>query len=504
MKVFYFIILIIFNQNIFAESDILKLSFTSSVPENYEPPFLSFSIELSSNFSNTNSIQLLYWPIGQDQTWVTLSRGSENLPFTKKVYLSLYAVSGTYQIRSIRATDNYGIELAFSTEELIDFGFNVTTEIDNPNSDSIPPTLKQLNIGEPYQTDDNVFHIKFKVSATDNLSGLQKGFLIEVNSPTGASLQKWGYFDDTGNSTVDFTLSEYSISGDYPINTIRIYDLAGNSTLSTEWLKNNNIAPISIINDNEDNQAPELMSFELAPSYVPVEERPIIITTGEATDNISGIKEIYIRLYSPDGSSVYHDKYLYYSHSVQALDVAIDSYISMATNYLPGEYEISYLKLEDFAGNSVTLYKEDLQDLNIQTTVIVGPINGACGISSGETFTSIPINNLCLPDTSTPIIGSGPWYWHCEGFITTDNCFANLESNTNCSSNTLIIDNIQYNENASEQSQIDIITNGNVAVENLVSISYQAPAITLNPGFHVRAGSHFTAISTSVSCASEY
>jgi|ADKQ01.1.fsa_nt_gi hypothetical protein len=67
---------------------------------------LNARVELSSTFSNTTDIQLLYWKTGEDQTWVTLKREDENNTFSLDQELNRFLVSGTYEVRSIRATDD--------------------------------------------------------------------------------------------------------------------------------------------------------------------------------------------------------------------------------------------------------------------------------------------------------------------------------------------------------------------------------------------------------------
>ncbi len=54
--------------------------------------------------------------------------------------------------------------------------------------------------------------------------------------------------------------------------------------------------------------------------------------------------------------------------------------------------------------------------------------NGACGSSSGGSFTSAPSSNLCSVGTSTQVLGSGPWTWSCQGLNggTNANCSASL------------------------------------------------------------------------------
>jgi hypothetical protein len=54
--------------------------------------------------------------------------------------------------------------------------------------------------------------------------------------------------------------------------------------------------------------------------------------------------------------------------------------------------------------------------------------NGACGISNGGSFTSVPTANLCMSGVASLVSGSGPWTWTCSGEYggTTASCSASL------------------------------------------------------------------------------
>ena len=60
-------------------------------------------------------------------------------------------------------------------------------------------------------------------------------------------------------------------------------------------------------------------------------------------------------------------------------------------------------------------------------------VNGACGSSSGGTFTTAPSTNLCTAGTATLVSGSGPWTWSCLGqYGGTDatSCSASIQTYT--------------------------------------------------------------------------
>jgi hypothetical protein len=42
-------------------------------------------------------------------------------------------------------------------------------------------------------------------------------------------------------------------------------------------------------------------------------------------------------------------------------------------------------------------------------------VNGVCGSANGTTVSTKPTSNLCSVGTASPVAGSGPWTWTCNG-----------------------------------------------------------------------------------------
>ena len=55
-------------------------------------------------------------------------------------------------------------------------------------------------------------------------------------------------------------------------------------------------------------------------------------------------------------------------------------------------------------------------------------VNGVCGGSNGQSFSTAPTTNLCTSGTASAVTGSGPWGWTCSGVNggSTASCSANL------------------------------------------------------------------------------
>jgi uncharacterized protein DUF1566/lectin-like protein/putative Ig domain-containing protein/List-Bact-rpt repeat protein len=65
------------------------------------------------------------------------------------------------------------------------------------------------------------------------------------------------------------------------------------------------------------------------------------------------------------------------------------------------------------SGNSYTMMNV-ITNHSITATFSHLPINGICGSSNGDTFSSAP-TNLCGSGTAGQITGTGPWNWDCNG-----------------------------------------------------------------------------------------
>ena len=336
--------------------DVTALRFDPHIGVADSIPAIDIYLGLSSSFSQASTIQLLYWAVNSEQSWITMSRDNDTGLFHAHLDLSVYAKSGDYEIRMINATDNSGTNLSLSKEQLVERGFTVSGSITNLNADETPPILTSINLQSQSTASDGSLHLVFGIDAMDIGSGLKPDFILELNSPTGASLQQRANFDSNGSALVDFVLPKYSSAGTYTINTVRLTDMAGNTNFSQESLKTLG-APISIVNPNADNLPPTLENFVLSAVFDPVTDRPRIVITGSVLDDVSGIKGVYLRLNSPIGSSAYLDTWVYenYYSAVHAKDIELNAYKALTTDFLPGEYTVDFLRLGDAANNEVYL-----------------------------------------------------------------------------------------------------------------------------------------------------
>ena len=216
--------------------DITRFEFCTS--EGATGPVLELLVEVSDSFSETTNASFLYWYVNNDQTWVNISREDSTLPFRASVELHPNAASGTYAIRKFTIKDNDGLELSLNEGQLNDLGFLTETVLANSQADNtIPEIAGFTSDGWSFDSEGNP-QLKATISVIEDGSGIvEDDLILELLSPSGASLQTRAdsFEDNTANFTL--TLSKYAASGLYPVNTVRFSDYAGNNQMSQAWLQ---------------------------------------------------------------------------------------------------------------------------------------------------------------------------------------------------------------------------------------------------------------------------
>jgi parallel beta-helix repeat protein len=341
--------------------------------------FLDFNIDVSTKFSNKRAIQVLYWPVGAEQTWITLTRDNGTDIFSKQIMFPDFVKSGVYEIREIVAVDNSGSEIRIDDIYLKQGGYDYRTVIDNKNADDDAPELRNMLNSAPYFDDVGQIHIDFSLSASDNVSGLNSIFVVELKSPTGKTIQKRGVFAEEGllqtSADLDFVLPKYSASGDYTVNTVRLYDLAGNVNYSQQLIIAN-LDAITIDNPNADNVSPTLESVSLSSSFDLLAKRPLINISVSLLDDVSGVKSSFVSLRAPNGGLL--DGWMI-NDIENSSDVTAPAQFtktfSLMSDYKPGDYVVIAFCNTDEANNERCYYKDELKQLQFQDSVNVNYVD---------------------------------------------------------------------------------------------------------------------------------
>lgn len=343
--------------------DIRGLVFSTTAGTASAAPQLNFSILMSSIFSQTNSISLLFWSVGNEQTWINIARDPTSGLFDSTITLNAFATSGQYAIRAIRSQDNFGETISFNEDQIRTMGLNPTATLQNIRSDTTAPRVTNFTIGSISKNSSDQIGVNFGVSASDGQSGLQSSFIIELTSPSGKSLQQFFAFDGSGSASPVFLLGSQSPSGTYRINTIRLTDNAGNGNLSQDFLTS---VPNSVVisNPTGDNALPVLTSFSISAARETQSGRPIVTVNLRATDNLSGIDRVLIGLTDQNGILSQEDL-----HQGVSTNLTLTKEIAFPIGTSSIAFEVAYLLISDFAGNQIRLSTADLNSRGFQTSI---------------------------------------------------------------------------------------------------------------------------------------
>ncbi|CAK0777291.1 hypothetical protein CCP4SC76_6310002 [Gammaproteobacteria bacterium] len=90
---------------------------------------------------------------------------------------------------------------------------------------------------------------------------------------------------------------------------------------------------------------------------------------------------------------------------------------NFSTAILQVGYSDSQPAADRFIGSidEVRVYNRALSDSEVYQVYADGSTNGSCGSSNGQSFSSAPSSGLCNSGTTSSVTGYGPWYWSCAG-----------------------------------------------------------------------------------------
>jgi hypothetical protein len=87
------------------------------------------------------------------------------------------------------------------------------------------------------------------------------------------------------------------------------------------------------------------------------------------------------------------------------------SHLQNLSGLMNGSSYTYYIRCIDGSSNANTT--STAISFNVSNTPT--PVNGTCGSSNGQSFSSAPSTNLCATGTASSVSGAGPWSWSCIG-----------------------------------------------------------------------------------------
>ena len=369
-------------------------------------------------------------------------------------------------------------EMKKSMKELIldELGFISSFEVTGGIQDTVSPSLSSFGISNPVvDLSNGDATLRFTAGATDDISGVSDIY-ASWRSPSGE--QSFSLSANDGDDLIDGTknqgtwrsysgeLNRYSELGTWRLSYLEIDDEAGNEKEyeRADLDELGFISSFEVTGGIQDTVSPSLSSFGISNPVVDLSKGDATLRfTAGATDNISGVSDIYASWRSPSGEQSF-------SLSANDGDDLIDgtknqgtwrSYSGELNRYSElGTWRLSYLEIDDEAGNEKEYERADLDELGYMSSFEV-TTNGGVIDPIPEPEEPISPRNDVTGDSNDVIVGNS------IGNSVTSNVDNSVTSNVDNSVTSNVDNNVTNNLDNSLASVDNSVTNVDNSVTNV-------------------------------------
>ena len=356
--------------------DVIAYSMAGIDGSESTPPQIEIAMTVDS-YTEPSSIDVLLWR-GEKQYWVPAQPVVEQnfkIEYTHNFVLPGGAPSGIWEVRKIRLQTPSG-DLSFGKDLLDSKGFVTSVDVFNPNADENDPELLSIgdfivagNDGDP--TTPIVVELTTEVS--DQGSGISSvGSYLRGPKYDGALVWSWAVINnDTlpNTATFSWTLDPKTTSGIYSLESIRLYDAAGNSGFygaNESELGSVGNYEFDLDNAISDDKSPLVTDFQMS-GEIDADGRKFINIRTELDHGVTQetpIQRQYVRILGPEGTgNTDRDQFVLEDDGYYYLQVALP------LESPDGEYTLSYWFAYDTALNGVNHSGEVIEAAGYSVTV---------------------------------------------------------------------------------------------------------------------------------------
>jgi hypothetical protein len=308
----------------------------------------------------------LYNPSGRGYDYVTDFVKTEDGTFEATWWVPQFTDPGEWKVDWVYAGDAAGNQYNwddFMGEYPASFD---TIQVLNDNPDNKAPTVSGIHFMK--ESVEAGQENTILIEADDDLSGI-KILYVGLRNQFGQTLSvDSSYQNEDGSWTGSFAVPSYMKNSTFKVLNVTTQDNAGNSDqLFYEEEYPSAFGTFTVVNNNEDVNAPAIQSVTFERDIVMAEETNVVRAV--ATDDNSGIESIEIFMESPTGkgktsSTLYPDEEGNFMGEI---------YIPPFTE--PGEWRVSQIILKDFAGNVLDAaytaenYPDSFETFMVETAV---------------------------------------------------------------------------------------------------------------------------------------
>ena len=340
--------------------DVIAYGMTGTDGSENVSPQIEIAMTVDS-YTEPSSIAVLLWR-GEKQYWVPAQPVVEQnfkIEYNHTFVLPDGAPSGTWEVRTIRLETPSG-DLSFDKDLLDTKGFVTSVEVFNPNADENDPELLSIgafivsgNDGDP----DTPIVVELMTEVSDPETGVSSaGSYLRGPNHDGGSVWSWAVIDSEAvpnTATFSWTLDAKTASGGYSLESIRLYDAAGNSGFyGANDSELGSIGNYQFVLENtiSDDSAPLITDFEMS-GEIDADGRKFINIHTELDQGVpqeTPIKRQYVRILGPEGTgNTDRDQFVLGEDGFYHLQIALP------LESPDGDYTLSYWFAYDTALNGV-------------------------------------------------------------------------------------------------------------------------------------------------------
>ncbi|WP_232629199.1 calcium-binding protein [Methylobacterium sp. Leaf118] len=375
------------------------------------------SIRLDSNYQSTYGRSSTFFLSGSTDPFAD-GRSSTTEVFTRDT------ASGTYGIEAVTVYDKAGNYTIYDKDDLVRLGFQTSFTVKGAVADTTKPVLTSLALPKTIDVTKTDVSVTATVGATD--AGLGVDFVsirLDSNYQSTYGRSSTFYFSGStdpfsdGRSSTTEVFTRDTASGTYGIETVTVYDKAGNYTIydKDDLIRLGFQTSFTVKGAVADTTKPVLTSLVL-PKTVDISQGNTEVTASVgATDSGLGVDFVSIRLSSSYQSTYGRSSTFYFSGSTDPFSDGRSSTTEVFTrDTAPGTYGIETVTVYDKAGNYTIYDRDDLIRLGFQTSFTVTDVTKINGTSGDDALTGTEtaniINGLAGADTMKGLGGNDVYY----------------------------------------------------------------------------------------------
>ena len=356
--------------------DVIAYGMTGTDGSESVSPQIEIAMTVDS-YTEPSSIAVLLWR-GEKQYWVPAQPVVEQnfkIEYNHTFVLPNGAPSGTWEVRSIRLETPSG-DLSFGKDLLDSKGFVTSVEVFNPNADENDPEL--LSIGEFIVTGndgdpDTPIVVELTAEVSDPETGVSSVFsYLRGPNYDGALVGSYAVINNDvvpSTATFSWTLDAKTASGTYSLESIRLYDAAGNiGFYGPNDSELGSIGNYQFVLENtiSDDSAPLITDFEMS-GEIDADGRKFINIHTQLDHGVpqeTPIKRQYVRILGPEGTgNTDRDQFVLGEDGYYHLQIALP------LESPDGDYTLSYWFAYDTALNGVNHSGDVIEAAGYSVTV---------------------------------------------------------------------------------------------------------------------------------------